>query len=328
MLTSCPECRTTFRVTQVQLDAKRGLVRCGHCNAVFNAYDALLPEIEMPPVEAQEQAKPVAEKPQATEVRASAERLEPRIDLGFDLSEPMLETVSPPAPIQPEPKPESKPEPLPWLEPKSEPAPEPFTSLPAYSTAPIVDDAEPMPTWLSLAEQADDVLLSELPAPKQASGLARLGRGLLLVLLPLAFTLQLVFFGRSELAAWQPALRPYLEAACAPLHCTVPLPRDRDALRVESSSLETDPESPANARLRVAFSNRAERPMAWPNMVLTLTDLRDKTLAQRGFAPRDYLADKGLAKQGIAPGQEFEVLLDLNLGGLAAAGYRVALEYP
>lgn len=314
MLTSCPECRTTFRVGQAQLDAKRGLVRCGHCNAVFNAYDALLPEIEMPPAEELRQP----EQPQATEAKAAGERLEPRIDLGFDLSAPVLKAPPPPPQAQPTPKPE----------PKFEFKPEPFAPLPAYS-AEAVEDAEPMPTWLSLAEHTDDVLLSEPSSvPKQSMGLARFGRGLLAVILMLSFALQLVFLARSDLAAWQPALRPYLEAACAPLHCTVPLPRDRDALRVESSSLETEPESPANARLRVAFSNRADRPLAWPNMVLTLTDLRDKTLAQRGFAPRDYLADKALVPRGIAPGQEFEVWLDLNLGGLAAAGYRVALEYP
>jgi len=48
MLTTCPECRTTFRVSQPQLEARRGLVRCGSCRAVFNAYDTLLPEFQAP----------------------------------------------------------------------------------------------------------------------------------------------------------------------------------------------------------------------------------------------------------------------------------------
>ena len=49
MQTSCPECRTAFRVSQDQLGLRRGLVRCGKCNAVFNAYDTLLAELEEPP---------------------------------------------------------------------------------------------------------------------------------------------------------------------------------------------------------------------------------------------------------------------------------------
>ncbi len=33
----CPGCRTTFVVTAAQLDARGGLVRCGHCATVFQA---------------------------------------------------------------------------------------------------------------------------------------------------------------------------------------------------------------------------------------------------------------------------------------------------
>lgn len=35
--TRCPGCRTTFAVTATQLDARGGLVRCGHCATVFQA---------------------------------------------------------------------------------------------------------------------------------------------------------------------------------------------------------------------------------------------------------------------------------------------------
>ena len=56
MQTTCPECRTTFRVSQDHLGSRRGLVRCGSCNAVFNAYDTLLPELESPPGAAEPEA--------------------------------------------------------------------------------------------------------------------------------------------------------------------------------------------------------------------------------------------------------------------------------
>ena len=39
MRTRCPECATVFRVTSEQLRRKAGKVRCGHCQAVFNAFD-------------------------------------------------------------------------------------------------------------------------------------------------------------------------------------------------------------------------------------------------------------------------------------------------
>ncbi len=44
--TRCPECATIFRVTSVQLRQKAGTVRCGHCQALFNAFDHLLRQHE------------------------------------------------------------------------------------------------------------------------------------------------------------------------------------------------------------------------------------------------------------------------------------------
>jgi predicted Zn finger-like uncharacterized protein len=40
-ITQCPECSTRFKVTAAQLDAHDGLVRCGHCQNVFNAREHL-----------------------------------------------------------------------------------------------------------------------------------------------------------------------------------------------------------------------------------------------------------------------------------------------
>lgn len=45
MLTRCPQCTTTFRVTPEQLKARQGRVRCGECQAVFNALDTLVEEV-------------------------------------------------------------------------------------------------------------------------------------------------------------------------------------------------------------------------------------------------------------------------------------------
>jgi len=40
-ITRCPNCQTAFRVTEAQLAAHRGKVRCGRCAFVFNAKDSL-----------------------------------------------------------------------------------------------------------------------------------------------------------------------------------------------------------------------------------------------------------------------------------------------
>src|SRR5215470_19755183 len=41
MLTRCPNCGTTFRVTEQQLGAREGRVRCGRCDTQFDANSTL-----------------------------------------------------------------------------------------------------------------------------------------------------------------------------------------------------------------------------------------------------------------------------------------------
>lgn len=62
MYTRCPECRTPFRVTRTQLTARNGLVRCGKCDAVFNASEHLLWFAPAPETPADEAAAAVAPK--------------------------------------------------------------------------------------------------------------------------------------------------------------------------------------------------------------------------------------------------------------------------
>lgn len=52
LVTLCPGCKTTFRVTPVQLQAHGGDVRCGYCQQVFSGFTGLIkteaPEISDP----------------------------------------------------------------------------------------------------------------------------------------------------------------------------------------------------------------------------------------------------------------------------------------
>lgn len=52
-ITQCPQCSTRFKVTQAQLDAYQGMVRCGRCQAVFDAIQHLhddqpSPQLDLP----------------------------------------------------------------------------------------------------------------------------------------------------------------------------------------------------------------------------------------------------------------------------------------
>ena len=67
MLTQCPNCQTTFRVTTEILRVADGQVRCGRCQTQFDALDRLIDE--------NEPAQPAARAPRTTHTPA-AERIE------------------------------------------------------------------------------------------------------------------------------------------------------------------------------------------------------------------------------------------------------------
>jgi len=64
IVTQCPSCATTFRVTPPQLQAQHGMVRCGRCAQVFDGFKTLAtlpeapPESALPPTPAPETLAP------------------------------------------------------------------------------------------------------------------------------------------------------------------------------------------------------------------------------------------------------------------------------
>jgi predicted Zn finger-like uncharacterized protein len=85
--TQCPSCGTTFRVTPPQLQAQRGMVRCGRCAQVFDGFKTLVTLPEAPPANAEPQ--PVA---RVDETLASTSTVTP--------AETAAEIVTRPTPIQ------------------------------------------------------------------------------------------------------------------------------------------------------------------------------------------------------------------------------------
>jgi predicted Zn finger-like uncharacterized protein len=341
MLTTCPECRTAFRISHAQLETRRGMVRCGYCRAVFNAYDTLLPEFG---------PSAAAEPDDSTLPEAAAAPVGSGEGwVALAVAEPAL--PAPPVPgatpgreadagdlplagWENEPEPELPPAPDWEVEDRVELSAA-AAAAPAAAAGPGTPPLPHAPAAERAAVHADSpeaILLSELPGRDRIEPERLVFRTTLLALASLLlFALlaaQGAYFLRGPLVAALPETRPFLEAACRRLGCEVPLARQADALRVESSSLETDPEQSNHAKLRLSLSNRSNAPQAWPHLLLKLTDPRGDALAQRAFRPADYLAGERRAQHGLAPLDEVEILLDLDLGGLSAAGYEVRPHYP
>jgi predicted Zn finger-like uncharacterized protein len=339
MQTTCPECRTTFRVSQEHLGARRGLVRCGTCNAVFNAYDTLLPELESPPAEAMQEAdrvafdadpEPATPSPTATSLdvgEADADFFSPQTLADYAIPAADAEAVSDADQTEHEAAFTASLTARSWAESAAE-AVEDAASLSETRGAVQLGPGHVSP---KVAPQAEpDILLEPLwPQPEKTPRTWKFWFYLLLSLLLAGLLgLQAAYFLRAELAAAVPMTRPLLQALCRPLDCSVPLPRQLTKAAIAASALEHDPENKSRVRLSLLLANRSGQTQAWPQITLTLSDVRQAPVAQQVFRPQTYLPQDVKIAAGMAADAEQEIRLDLDIGNLVASGYTLNLSYP
>lgn len=300
MLTRCPACDTSFRVTPEQLKLRAGRVRCGKCQSVFNALDTLL---EAPAPERIDVAPP----PPTLQPAAPAP-LDESSDLALaDSVEPAAATeqaadASPPeGPVDPDAVRDAA------LTHGLVAARE-TTEIPGYNK------------WAEGAFTAPVQVSVPVAPPKWPFVLAAL-------LLVLTLAGQIAHQFRAELAVTAPALRPMLESTCSILDCDIPLPRHVELVSIEASDLQSDPANAGALVLAATLKNRAAYAQAWPLLEVTLTDVQDNAVLRRVLQPGDYLparADPTL----FPPNAEVAVKLWLEVKEIAAAGYRLYVFYP
>lgn len=297
IVTRCPQCSTTFRVTPEQLAVRNGRVRCGHCFASFDALAEVVGEVQA------QDASPAAEPVEVIEPEpAPTSPSEPEPAPEPAPQAEAEEEVEPEPEVLPEPEPEPAPESMP--EPEQEPASESLPEPPAEAAtvAALHEDAPKAPRrwpWM----------LAAIPAT-------------------LALFAQAAMHFRTELAVRLPGSRPALEAACEQLGCEVGLPARIDLLEIEHSDLVPDEKAGGRLRLSATLRNRAPHAQMWPHLELSLTDTGDRALARRVLAPADYLPEAGLAAGGFPARRDQQVQLDLQATDVAAVGYRLYLFYP
>lgn len=138
---------------------------------------------------------------------------------------------------------------------------------------------------------------------------------------------QFIYFYRTELAIAIPSSRSILEKSCDLLQCEVKLPKYSALLSLEFSELRINPNHQAEiVTLLATIRNHAPFQQAWPELLLTLTDLTDEPIASRVLLASDYLNDNKLP-QFFAPNNEIEIKIYFDNSELKAMGYRLELIY-
>lgn len=364
MRTRCPVCATVFRVTSEQLRLKAGKVRCGHCQAVFNAFDELQQDesfVETCIIVPAPVAEPVPEAlsepaPPAGTAESGREAIEDSGDSAV-VPEPGTEPLAAAEAPLPEPDDASLSEPA--AAPPVPLAEEDFAAeVPADIPAPAAPDAaavepEPEPAAApgdGAAEEATLVAareaglvaareLSDTPAYNRWAAGTLAGSGLggfdgeparhavwpfVLAAVLLAVALLAQILFHFRTEVVQRL--PGMAALFELAAVDVPLPRNSDLVGIESSDLQSD-----NARglfvLQATLKNRAPYAQAWPVLELTLTDTSDTVVSRRVMTAADYLPP-GVKADAFPANGEIAVRLWIEARNIGAAGYRLYIFYP
>ncbi|AXS81174.1 DUF3426 domain-containing protein [Dechloromonas sp. HYN0024] len=358
MRTRCPACTTVFRVTSEQLRLRAGKVRCGHCQAVFNAFDELVSEDNQPLIatpQVDESAGFEAALPAEPEMADKAQEIEPpapEADFAEALpadhdTQALVESASGELTAEMEPSDgleapvDEAPDTV--LPVAADPAELPIDTDTVLIQAPLDEPLVESPEESTqAARQAGLVAARELSDTSSfnrwsAGTLASDGLGgfaadstrrpvwpfvLVAALLLTGLLGQLMYYFRTDIVLRIPATAGLYELAMV----DIPLPRNATLVSIETSDLQSE-----NARglfvLQATLKNRAAYSQAWPALELSLTDTNDSVVSRRVMFAADYLPP-GTTADAFQANGELAVKLSIEAKNIGASGYRLYLFYP
>ena len=321
-----------FKVVPDQLRISDGWVRCGHCSEVFDARGHLqtlgLPDVPAAPSQgmpASDQVvratdsvgqaamqAPLGDLPGAvasgpasssTEARQAPEALAP-VSSG-----PML--VNPESPVLPR-------------QDEAGPLDAMFRSSQEWPGRALVHEA-------STESVTDSVMDDDVSFVREARRKAFWNRPLVrttlvvfALLLTCVLTLQVAVHERDRLAVLEPQFKPWLARLCAPLGCTVEVPRQIDSVVIDSATFNKVRGDVF--RLSFTIRNASSLEVATPAVELTLTDPQDQTVVRRVLHPAAIGASLVLAPKG-----EWNAVVNLSVdadgGSSRVSGYRLLAFY-
>jgi predicted Zn finger-like uncharacterized protein len=285
LVTRCPRCRTLFRVTPAQLQARTGRVRCGRCTQAFDAYEALAAE-----------AGNVLAAPQPSEM-PELERHETRP------SEPTASPAS--APVQ-----------APAVAPVKRDAPIAAAGTRVPTPHAIHTPAEPAAEADAKPRRAS-LMRKPTPAQMWSIGAAALA---LVLLFQVLFAYRSDIAARSP--AFRSVLTSV--CAHAGCRVALPQRPDLVRIEASDVHM-VDAGRPQLIQLTATLRSYASYDLGYPALDLVLTNANEHALARRIFGPDEYLDQSRDPQAGIPANAEITVALDLDTGNLNAAGFRLDL---
>jgi predicted Zn finger-like uncharacterized protein len=358
VLTQCPNCETTFRVTSEILRVAQGQVRCGRCQTQFDALQRLIEERTtasdepvrqfrtnaLPTSVAEETAAIEVEEPDTREeITMEGKRIEISgtyrvVDDASGDGEPQLrqETVEE------------------WMEVEedvdasdSDQIPQGYVDVSAevddaaefdeladsrerlvrdVSTSDVDDDGTAVRAQRRSRAHTDGALdpvddLSVLDIGSQRRRPRALIWKILAVPLVLLLGAQIVHHNRAELAR-NPRLGAPLMKIYRALNLQLTPAWDLQAYEIKQWGVMTDAAAPGTLKVRASITNRATFPQPYPLLKLILEDRWGDQVRAREFEPAEYLDHDVAAQRLFAPDQPTNATIVIVDPGPDAEGFR------
>jgi predicted Zn finger-like uncharacterized protein len=323
LFTRCPECETTFRVTDETLLKANGQVRCGRCASVFNAYAELhdpaaknfeteaakprAPSEEPPAALPPLPAPPAAVPPAAAPSQSNAARAEAAA-AGGGADSPAEVVVE--------------------------------ADAAAEDETPVADSAEAAAQSnpdLS-ATEIERVLTSSVapplpqsvyvwPAAAGAAGERRAqsrGWAVAAALALLALGAQAIHHFRASLAS-HPTFGPWISQAYGTLGAEIAPSWDVRQYQIIDWVATAEPNSRGIGSLKITarIQNRGPQRQPYPAVQLRLRDRWEEAVGSRMFAPAEYLPRDTPRDRLVSPGETARAELEVVDPGPDAYGFEL-----
>lgn len=348
LITTCPNCHTSFNVEPEQLAKARGKVRCGQCTTVFNA----LKFLDVPV-----QGKNNENEPEVlTHSTQPIQKAAPSAPVQFSFTYPQLYHLSNAEPQYLAPKrkiPKVEPQPVQTTSPKPE---KPAETLPPNARRRLIieeeqeedidedgedysdfdeddehydhdedgynDDAEKIEDF-----EIDDYYRPEPIVVKTDKSYIRL-YGVLGLLGLLLLITQLIVINRINLNANFPEFGPAIKTISSWFNAKVYLPRHKQLLRTEWSETSRVPEYPQLIKVDAVLKNHAHYAQEYPQMILSLFNSKGQTIMKRNLSPTEYLSLTDLKLGQFNADSQVKISMNLNTSGLDVSGANIEWFYP
>ncbi len=297
MYVACPSCKTLYPVTAEYLRLAAGQVRCSTCETRFDASSSVFDD----PQEALDYQYPMQQ--------ALKEEIDDLVDRALDIGAELAPVVE----EQQEEQQAADSEHEFWradVDHYAWPVKAEFRQLVVEQFA--------SDEHTGRADMSDEYLLDGHDKPGARTAWGAIAAALLLTAGLIA---QYAYVERYQLVQFQ-ALRPAIELMCAPLDCNLPLRRDLARVEMVEREVREHPNVGDALLVHAAFVNRADFVQAYPVLQVSFSDVAGTPIAVRRFGPEEYLQEPATADQGMAPGQQSLVMLEVIDPGERAVSFQ------